>query len=254
METSPAPRPNRLVLGILAAAALAVVGVLGWALGATEQPPSELAEVAGPPDGLETPADLGPPQRGTPVEDGAEETGGAGSTGEVGGAGDDPDERGAESPSVDGTGPPGEGGPGDATDPRAGGSTDDSGGTTGRGGARAGATGGSTPGAGETDARARDQGAGTDRAAQGGDDAREAAAGQATLTVNATPWAEVELDGRSLGSTPQRRVSVSPGSHTLELSCPPLGRRARTTFEAAPGQRLSAFADLSAESPSLRVR
>jgi hypothetical protein len=72
--------------------------------------------------------------------------------------------------------------------------------------------------------------------------------------VNATPWAEVRLDGRSLGRTPQRRVSVRAGRHTLELECPPLGRSARRSFEAEAGDSLDAFVDLNAEEPRLQIR
>jgi serine/threonine-protein kinase len=46
------------------------------------------------------------------------------------------------------------------------------------------------------------------------------------VTVHAYPWAEVKLDGMSLGFTPMARpVSVPPGEHTLELVNPYLGSR-----------------------------
>jgi serine/threonine-protein kinase len=53
----------------------------------------------------------------------------------------------------------------------------------------------------------------------------EAAAPSApgTLTLDTTPWANVTLNGRSLGATPLIRVSLPPGSHTLVLSNPDEG-------------------------------
>ena len=83
--------------------------------------------------------------------------------------------------------------------------------------------------------------------------ARDAAQrGAATLAVNASPWAEVSLDGRSLGNTPVRRASVSAGQHTLSLRCPPLGRHVERTFRAEPGDALEISADLEADPPTVR--
>jgi hypothetical protein len=49
---------------------------------------------------------------------------------------------------------------------------------------------------------------------------------QVDLTVNAWPWAEVILDGRSLGYTPHARpFSVKSGQHTLVLRNPHLGEQ-----------------------------
>jgi hypothetical protein len=40
---------------------------------------------------------------------------------------------------------------------------------------------------------------------------------QATLSVASSPWAEVILDGRDLGPTPQLNLTVPAGKHTLNL-------------------------------------
>ncbi len=74
------------------------------------------------------------------------------------------------------------------------------------------------------------------------------------LRINASPWAEVRLDGRAIGRTPQRRVMVRPGRHTLELSCPPLGRDVRYAFDAEAGAPLTLVADLERDPPVVRSR
>jgi hypothetical protein len=37
------------------------------------------------------------------------------------------------------------------------------------------------------------------------------------LRVNSRPWAQVFVDGKLYGVTPQRGISLPPGSHTLVL-------------------------------------
>jgi hypothetical protein len=74
------------------------------------------------------------------------------------------------------------------------------------------------------------------------------------LTVNAVPWAEVELDGRRLGPTPVRRAEVRPGRRSLVLRCPPLGAEASTHFDVPADRDVTIFADLSADPPRIRVR
>lgn len=86
------------------------------------------------------------------------------------------------------------------------------------------------------------------------DPAPEQPTAPAHLSVNATPWAEVRIDGRAVGTTPQRRLAVPPGSHTIELECPPLGRTARATFRATSGAQLRAIGDLTRDPPTLVVR
>lgn len=74
------------------------------------------------------------------------------------------------------------------------------------------------------------------------------------LSINATPWAEVYVDGRSVGVTPKRRLTVPSGARQLELKCPPLGRSVRTDLRAPPGAHLKVIADLGADPPSIHVR
>jgi len=80
-----------------------------------------------------------------------------------------------------------------------------------------------------------------------------AAVEPALLAVNARPWAEVRLGRRSLGTTPLRRVSLPPGNHTLELTCPPLGRSAHVRIHAVSGEAVQVFVDLDADPPTITV-
>ena len=54
-----------------------------------------------------------------------------------------------------------------------------------------------------------------------------------TLSVNAQPWAEVFIDGRSLGMTPLGDVSVRVGSHELTWRHPQLGEKHQTVLIGA---------------------
>jgi hypothetical protein len=82
--------------------------------------------------------------------------------------------------------------------------------------------------------------------------AREAPAG--ALTVNATPWAAVRVDGRAVGNTPRRSMSIPAGAHQLTLECPPLGRSARVPIRVGPGASVRVLADLSVDPPRVVVR
>lgn len=53
------------------------------------------------------------------------------------------------------------------------------------------------------------------------------------LQLNATPWAEVLLDGKSLGETPLANVPVSIGQHTLVFRHPELGQQSRSAIVTA---------------------
>jgi hypothetical protein len=45
------------------------------------------------------------------------------------------------------------------------------------------------------------------------------------LSINATPWAEVFLDGTRIGETPLAGVLTPIGLHQVEFRHPELGRR-----------------------------
>lgn len=65
-----------------------------------------------------------------------------------------------------------------------------------------------------------------------------------SLVLEATPWAEVTLDGRSVGETPLGNVSVLPGMHTLLFKNPESGKSVKRTVQVNPGQRVSLRVDL----------
>jgi len=54
-----------------------------------------------------------------------------------------------------------------------------------------------------------------------------------TLSVNASPWAEVFVDGRSVGVTPLGALSLPIGTHELIWRHPQLGERRRTVVVGA---------------------
>jgi hypothetical protein len=61
-----------------------------------------------------------------------------------------------------------------------------------------------------------------------------------TIALNATPWAEVFIDGRSAGETPIGNLSISAGSHEVIFRHPELGeQRMVTTVTLTAPTRLS---------------
>jgi hypothetical protein len=59
------------------------------------------------------------------------------------------------------------------------------------------------------------------------------AAPNGSLSVNALPWAEVFIDGRSVGTTPLANLQIVIGSHELVWRHPELGERRRTIVVTA---------------------
>ncbi len=66
----------------------------------------------------------------------------------------------------------------------------------------------------------------------------------AYLTINATPWADVYVDGRKVGQTPIGNLEVEPGDHTVKLVCPPLEAERTISVTLAPGEKKPISADL----------
>lgn len=52
----------------------------------------------------------------------------------------------------------------------------------------------------------------------------------ARISVNATPWAEVTIDGAPAGETPLASLSLPIGSHEIEFRHPQLGVRKQTVI------------------------
>lgn len=67
-------------------------------------------------------------------------------------------------------------------------------------------------------------------------------------------WASVEIDGRTLGTTPIRRATIAPGPHTLVARNDVLGREARARIELHAGERVHAVVDLDAATITVRDR
>jgi hypothetical protein len=58
---------------------------------------------------------------------------------------------------------------------------------------------------------------------------------QAPLSANAQPWAEVFMDGRSIGQTPLANIDVPVGPHEVTFRHPQLGERGQTVLVTARG-------------------
>ena len=56
-----------------------------------------------------------------------------------------------------------------------------------------------------------------------------------TLSVNATPWAEVWIDGQRAGETPIGNYSIPIGTHELLFRHPELGEQRKTVTIGAQG-------------------
>jgi hypothetical protein len=63
---------------------------------------------------------------------------------------------------------------------------------------------------------------------------------QGTIAINATPWANVTLDGKDLGETPVGNTTVAIGTHEVVFRHPQLGEQRYTaTVTATAPARLS---------------
>src|SRR5262249_48814217 len=64
---------------------------------------------------------------------------------------------------------------------------------------------------------------------------------KATLSANAKPWADVIIDGTSVGQTPLANLSLPVGTHQVVFRHPQLGERRQTVIVTAKGpNRISA--------------
>ena len=64
------------------------------------------------------------------------------------------------------------------------------------------------------------------------------------LTVDATPWGTVSLDGRPIGETPLANVKGPAGSHQLLVRNPDTGRVERRTVKIESGRATALKVDL----------
>jgi len=56
---------------------------------------------------------------------------------------------------------------------------------------------------------------------------------EGNLSINATPWADVTVDGRGLGETPIANVTLRAGSHELVFKHPQHGELKQTVVVKA---------------------
>ena len=65
---------------------------------------------------------------------------------------------------------------------------------------------------------------------------RHVSIGRARLSLRVSPWAEVTLDGRAVGTTPLAPIDTYEGRHVLELDNPQLSVRRRVVVELREGE------------------
>lgn len=65
-----------------------------------------------------------------------------------------------------------------------------------------------------------------------------------SLALEATPWAEVSVDGKRVGDTPLGNVSTLAGVHTVLFKNPETGKSVKRVVTVYPGQRVSLKVDL----------
>jgi hypothetical protein len=58
----------------------------------------------------------------------------------------------------------------------------------------------------------------------------------ARVSVNAVPWAEVEVNGKTLGETPLANLTMQIGTHEFTFKHPELGVRKQTVVVKVDGQ------------------
>jgi hypothetical protein len=75
------------------------------------------------------------------------------------------------------------------------------------------------------------------------------AVGNANLSVRATPWGEVSIDGRSQGTTPLTNLKLRAGAHVIRVRCPPLARESELHVQVAADARARLSVDLSVDPP-----
>ncbi|MDI1446528.1 serine/threonine-protein kinase [Polyangium sp. 6x1] len=65
-----------------------------------------------------------------------------------------------------------------------------------------------------------------------------------TLVVSVSPWADVSVDGRSVGTTPLAPISLAPGPHSVVLRNSELGASRSLSVTIKPGKPSSVRVDL----------
>jgi serine/threonine-protein kinase len=66
-----------------------------------------------------------------------------------------------------------------------------------------------------------------------------------TLRLNSRPWAQVTVDGRPVGNTPQPSLQLSAGKHKLQLSNPQLGLTKNVSVNIKAGETTTQVVNLA---------
>jgi serine/threonine-protein kinase len=65
-----------------------------------------------------------------------------------------------------------------------------------------------------------------------------------TLRINSRPWAQVFVDGRMIGNTPQMNIPLSTGSHNVKLVNPQLGMNKQLKVRIEKGKTTTKIVEL----------
>ncbi|MET0389037.1 MAG: PEGA domain-containing protein, partial [Polyangiales bacterium] len=66
-----------------------------------------------------------------------------------------------------------------------------------------------------------------------------AASGMGSLRINSRPWSQVYIEGKLVGTTPQRDIPLPAGTHTVHLINPELDMRKTLLVHVAPGESIT---------------
>mgnify|MGYP001560068216 CR=1 FL=1 len=67
---------------------------------------------------------------------------------------------------------------------------------------------------------------------------------KAIVSIDASPWGQVWLDGKSLGDTPLAELKIAAGEHQLKVSNPETGKNNSQRLTLKPGERRTVRVDL----------
>ena len=67
---------------------------------------------------------------------------------------------------------------------------------------------------------------------------------KAVVSIDASPWGQVWLDGKSLGDTPLAELKIAAGEHQLKVSNPETGKNNSQRLTLKPGERRTVRVDL----------
>lgn len=71
-----------------------------------------------------------------------------------------------------------------------------------------------------------------------------AAGGNGLLRINSRPWAQVFVDGRMVGNTPQMGIQLAPGNHSVKLVNPQMGLQKTVSVSVKNGQTVTKIMNL----------